>query len=95
MRPTAGRAAFLGIVLFGYHPPPPQLLIVSWRRVHPGGDDGPSQDRRKPSMPFAPIRATLLVSYPSELMKMRPISTRVNKPENDDAGVLDEISPTH
>jgi putative SOS response-associated peptidase YedK len=37
----------------------------------------------------------LLVPYPSELMKMWPISTRVNKPENDDANILDEISPTH
>jgi putative SOS response-associated peptidase YedK len=31
----------------------------------------------------------LLISYPSEPMTMWPISTRVNKPENDDAALLD------
>ena len=31
----------------------------------------------------------LLVSYSSEPMTMWPISTRVNKPENDDASLLD------
>jgi putative SOS response-associated peptidase YedK len=31
----------------------------------------------------------LLISYPSEPMKMWPISTRVNKPENDDPSILD------
>jgi putative SOS response-associated peptidase YedK len=31
----------------------------------------------------------LLITYPSEPMKMRQISTRVNKPENDDAALLD------
>jgi putative SOS response-associated peptidase YedK len=31
----------------------------------------------------------LLVSYPSELMTMWPISTRVNKPENDEPAILD------
>jgi putative SOS response-associated peptidase YedK len=30
----------------------------------------------------------LLVPYPSGLMKMWPISTRVNKPDNDDADLL-------
>jgi putative SOS response-associated peptidase YedK len=30
----------------------------------------------------------LLVAFPSEPMTMRPISTRVNKPENDDEGIL-------
>ena len=33
----------------------------------------------------------LLISYPSEPMTMWPISTRVNKPENDDATLLDRI----
>ena len=33
----------------------------------------------------------LLVPYPSEPMRMWPISTRVNKPENDDAAILEPI----
>jgi putative SOS response-associated peptidase YedK len=33
----------------------------------------------------------LLISYPSEPMTMWPISTRVNKPENDDPALLDRI----
>ena len=33
----------------------------------------------------------LLQSYPAELMRMWPISTRVNKPENDDPAILDPI----
>jgi putative SOS response-associated peptidase YedK len=33
----------------------------------------------------------LLQSYPAELMRMWPISTRVNKPENDDPSILDPI----
>ena len=31
----------------------------------------------------------LLITYPSEPMTMWPISTRVNKPENDDQSILD------
>ena len=31
----------------------------------------------------------LLITSPSEPMTMRPISTRVNKPENDDPSLLD------
>ena len=31
----------------------------------------------------------LLITYPSEPMTMWPISTRVNKPENDDPSLLD------
>jgi len=31
----------------------------------------------------------LLLAYPSEPMTMWPISTRVNKPENDDPSILD------
>jgi putative SOS response-associated peptidase YedK len=37
----------------------------------------------------------LLVSYPSEPMTMWPISTRVNKPDNDDAAILNSIEPPH
>jgi len=32
----------------------------------------------------------LLITYPSEPMMMWPISTRVNKPENDDPSILDQ-----
>ena len=34
----------------------------------------------------------LLIPFPSELMKIWPISTRVNKPANDDASILDAIA---
>ena len=33
----------------------------------------------------------LLRPFPSEAMRMWPISTRVNKPENDDPSILDPI----
>jgi len=33
----------------------------------------------------------LLVPYPSKLMTMWPISTRVNKPQNDDAAILEPV----
>jgi putative SOS response-associated peptidase YedK len=33
----------------------------------------------------------LLRPFPSEAMRMWPISTRVNKPANDDPSILDEI----
>jgi putative SOS response-associated peptidase YedK len=32
--------------------------------------------------------------YPAELMRMWSISTRVNKPENDDASMLDPMQVT-
>jgi putative SOS response-associated peptidase YedK len=35
----------------------------------------------------------LLVPFPSELMTIRPISRRVNSPDNDDERLLEEISP--
>ena len=38
-----------------------------------------------------PDPSDLLVSYPSRLMTMWPISTRVNKPENDDPSLLDRV----
>ena len=34
----------------------------------------------------------LLVAFPGAAMKMWPIGTRVNKPENDDASILEAIS---
>src|SRR5438552_3602 len=36
----------------------------------------------------------LLEAFPAELMRMWPISTRVNKPENDDASILEPIEAT-
>ena len=33
----------------------------------------------------------LMRLYPAELMRMWPISTRVNKPENDDPSILEPI----
>lgn len=35
----------------------------------------------------------LLAPFASELMKMWPISTRVNKPENDDSSILEPVEP--
>jgi hypothetical protein len=35
----------------------------------------------------------VLVPYPPELMTMWPISTRVNKPDNDDRSLLQPVAP--
>ena len=35
----------------------------------------------------------LLISYPSEPMTMWPISTRVNKPDNDEPKILEPLEP--
>jgi putative SOS response-associated peptidase YedK len=40
---------------------------------------------------LAPNPHDLLITYPPEPMKMWPISTRVNKPENDDPSLLDRV----
>jgi putative SOS response-associated peptidase YedK len=40
----------------------------------------------------APDPHDLLMTYPSEPMRMWPISTRVNKPENDDPSILDRAA---
>jgi hypothetical protein len=34
----------------------------------------------------------LPISFPSEPMRMWPISKRVNRPKNDDASLLDEVA---
>ena len=39
-----------------------------------------------------PDPSELMISFRAELMTMWPISTRVNKPANDDAGLLDPVS---
>jgi putative SOS response-associated peptidase YedK len=36
----------------------------------------------------------LMRQFPAELMRMWPISTRVNKPENDDPSILDPVAVT-
>jgi putative SOS response-associated peptidase YedK len=38
-----------------------------------------------------PDPSDLMRPYPSEPMRMWPISTRVNKPENDDLSILEPI----
>ena len=38
-----------------------------------------------------PDPGELMRVFPASLMRMWPISTRVNKPENDDPSILDEI----
>ena len=40
-----------------------------------------------------PDPADLMQPFPSELMRMWPISTRVNKPENDDPSIIEPIEP--
>ena len=42
--------------------------------------------------PLEPDPRDLLVPYPAEPMTMWPISTRVNKPENDDGSILDHLA---
>jgi len=38
------------------------------------------------------MNVDLLISFPSESMRMWPVSTRVNSPANDDEHLLDEIN---
>lgn len=44
--------------------------------------------------PLEPDPKDLLVPFPAERMIMWPISTRVNKPANNDAGILDAVTPS-
>jgi len=44
------------------------------------------------SSTIEPDPRDLLVPFPSEPMKIWPISTRVNKPQNDDAEILDPVT---
>ena len=41
-----------------------------------------------------PDPGDLMQPFPAEPMRMWPISTRVNKPENDDASILEPIELT-
>jgi putative SOS response-associated peptidase YedK len=41
-----------------------------------------------------PDPANLIRPYPVENMVTWPTSTRVNKPENDDAAILDRVEPS-
>jgi len=45
--------------------------------------------------PLDPDPRDLLVPFPSEPMTMWPISTRVNKPENDDPSILEPMDEPH
>ena len=38
-----------------------------------------------------PDPGDLMAPFPAELMRMWPISTRVNKPENDDPSIVEPI----
>jgi hypothetical protein len=42
--------------------------------------------------PIKPDPRDLLAPYPSEPMTMWPISTRVNKPDNDDPSILEPVA---
>jgi putative SOS response-associated peptidase YedK len=42
-----------------------------------------------------PDPSDLMRPFPAELMRMWPISTRVNKPANDDPSILDPIEVTN
>jgi putative SOS response-associated peptidase YedK len=39
----------------------------------------------------SPIRTTWMRPFPAALMRMWPISTRVNKPENDDPSIVEPV----
>jgi hypothetical protein len=39
-----------------------------------------------------PAPHNLLISFPAEPMRMRPISKKANTPKNDDASLLDELA---
>ena len=43
--------------------------------------------------PLEPAPNDLLRPYPPEFMRMWPVSTRVNTPQNDDASLLDPLDP--
>jgi putative SOS response-associated peptidase YedK len=43
---------------------------------------------------FEPDPRDLLHPYPANLMRMWPVSTRVNKPENDDPSIIDAVQPS-
>ena len=47
-----------------------------------------SENRRRSLIPRSD-EPTLLAPFPAAAMKMWPINTRVNKPENDDEAILE------
>ena len=59
------------------------VILPPWQYARWLGDEADPHDLLRP--------------FPSEAMRMWPISTRVNKPENDDASILDaiELSAVH
>jgi putative SOS response-associated peptidase YedK len=50
-------------------------------------------DRKAPAHqePCASADCNLMRPFPADLMRMWPISTRVNKPENDDSSIIEPI----
>jgi len=56
--------------------------------VHP--EIAPSASR----LGIEPDPRDLLRPFPAELMTMWPISTRVNKPENDDPSIIEPVDLT-
>jgi hypothetical protein len=53
------------------------------------GAASPISRPRRPDTPIEPDPRDVLVPYPPNLMRMWPISTRVNKPDHDDVSILD------
>ena len=76
-------------------------LDVRDSRVHnypPRWNGAPSQDllvirrnRQTGDVSLDPLRWGLMRPFPAEPMRMWPISTRVNKPENDDPSIVEPI----
>jgi hypothetical protein len=68
-------------VLLNKVPPAGALLTIACSAFYTGSATA--------SLKFETDPHDLLITYPSEPMTMWPISTRVNKPENDDPSLLD------
>ena len=69
-----------------------------WKRSHGRTTKAPP-DERGGNTPVDDARwlggesdpSELMRPYPAELMRMWPVSTRVNKPDNDDASIIEPI----
>jgi hypothetical protein len=58
-----------------------------------GRNDVPARNRRPPNTALGeePDASELMRPFPSDQMRMWPISIRVNKPENDDSSIIEPI----
>src|SRR3954468_2358378 len=71
----------------------------TWRQPADRGVSWRSQGRWRRARPHRPNSETgsqardLLRPFPAELMRMRPVSMRVNSPKNDDADLLTPAAP--